>query len=184
MRVMTKLFGIAMALAASAVTGRAQTVVFNAIGSSAQFLEAGLAAGSATTASPAGLGATCVWSKNSANTGALEAKDPTTAQTESGNAWVAWTPGSGGTCAAPATNSQIYAFLQTDSTVGVRCYFNKCTMGAATSPAGTAPDGLIEGIEGTSGAYLVGVQWHPEALTDNDASSRKLFAEFIDAASK
>ena len=47
-----------------------------------------------------------------------------------------------------------------------------------------APDGLIEGIEGSNGAYLIGVQWHPEALTDNDAESRRLFAEFIDAASK
>jgi hypothetical protein len=148
MRVMTKLFGIAMALAAFTVTGHAQTVVFNAIGSSAQFLEAGLAAGSATTASPAGLGATCVWSKSSANTGAVEATDPTTSQAESGNAWIAWTPGTGGTCATPATNSQIYAFLQTDSTVGVRCYFNKCTMGAATSPAGTSSDGLIFGTSG------------------------------------
>lgn len=56
-------------------------------------------------------------------------------------------------------------------------------LGDGLVPTATAPDGLIEGIEGANGAYLVGVQWHPEALTDNDAESRKLFTEFIAAAS-
>jgi putative glutamine amidotransferase len=46
----------------------------------------------------------------------------------------------------------------------------------------TAPDGLIEGVEGSNGAYLVGVQWHPEALTDNDDAARRLFDQFIEAA--
>lgn len=45
-----------------------------------------------------------------------------------------------------------------------------------------APDGLIEGIEGTNGRFVVAVQWHPEALTDADSRSRQLFAAFIDAA--
>ena len=45
-----------------------------------------------------------------------------------------------------------------------------------------APDGLVEGIEGSNGAYLVGVQWHPEALTDNDDAARRLFDQFIEAA--
>ncbi|MEO8622833.1 MAG: gamma-glutamyl-gamma-aminobutyrate hydrolase family protein, partial [bacterium] len=44
-----------------------------------------------------------------------------------------------------------------------------------------SPDGLIEAIEGDDDNYLVAVQWHPEALTDNDASARDLFADFIDA---
>jgi putative glutamine amidotransferase len=45
-----------------------------------------------------------------------------------------------------------------------------------------APDGLVEGIESTNGAYLVAVQWHPEALVDNNDASRRLFASFVDAA--
>jgi putative glutamine amidotransferase len=45
-----------------------------------------------------------------------------------------------------------------------------------------APDGLVEGVEGSNGAYLVGVQWHPEALTDSDDSARRLFDQFIEAA--
>ncbi len=46
-----------------------------------------------------------------------------------------------------------------------------------------APDGLIEAIEGDDDSYLVAVQWHPEALTDNDARTRHLFADFIEAGS-
>ncbi len=156
MRLMTKLFGITLALtvATFTVTAHAQTVLFNAIGSSAQFLEAGLAAGTATSANPGGLGATCVWSQSSTSAGAIQATDShaSPSQTESGNAWIAWTTGGGrGTCASPASGFQVYAFLQTDSTVGVRCYFDGCTIGAvhgATAPVGTLPDGLILGTSG------------------------------------
>ena len=44
-----------------------------------------------------------------------------------------------------------------------------------------APDGLVEAIEG-EGLFVLGVQWHPEALTENDARARRLFEEFITAA--
>jgi putative glutamine amidotransferase len=46
-----------------------------------------------------------------------------------------------------------------------------------------APDGVIEGVEGTNGHYLVAVQWHPEELADTDPAQRRLFTTFIDAAS-
>jgi len=46
----------------------------------------------------------------------------------------------------------------------------------------TAPDGLVEGLEGSNGRYIVGVQWHPEALTDRQEASRKLFDEFVSVA--
>jgi putative glutamine amidotransferase len=45
-----------------------------------------------------------------------------------------------------------------------------------------APDGLVEGIEGSGSNFLVGVQWHPEVLTENDERMKRLFAEFIEAA--
>jgi putative glutamine amidotransferase len=45
-----------------------------------------------------------------------------------------------------------------------------------------APDDSIEGIEGTNGAYLIGVQWHPEELTPAQAEARRLFSSFVDAA--
>ena len=48
----------------------------------------------------------------------------------------------------------------------------------------TAPDGLIEALEGRSSRYLVGVQWHPEALTDTQEAPKDLFREFVETASR
>jgi putative glutamine amidotransferase len=45
-----------------------------------------------------------------------------------------------------------------------------------------APDGLIEGVEGSNGRYVVGVQWHPEELAERHDSQRRLFTDFLDAA--
>jgi len=45
----------------------------------------------------------------------------------------------------------------------------------------TSPDGLIEGVEGDSDDFLLGVQWHPEDLVDVDARMRRLFEAFIGA---
>ena len=45
-----------------------------------------------------------------------------------------------------------------------------------------APDGLVEGLESNDGAFLFGVQWHPEDLTNADWHMRRLFAGLLDAA--
>ncbi len=45
-----------------------------------------------------------------------------------------------------------------------------------------APDGLIEAAETTNGSFVLGVQWHPEALTDRDERMRRLFDEFVEAS--
>jgi putative glutamine amidotransferase len=58
------------------------------------------------------------------------------------------------------------------------------TLGHGLVSTAVAPDGLVEAIEGEGGGYLVAVQWHPEALTDNDARTRGIFADFIAAASQ
>jgi hypothetical protein len=119
------------------------TVAFNGIGSSAMFLELGLAASAATTASPAGLGATCLWSTSTS--GKVVATDNSTnggGKTDTGSAWVAWTP-VGGSCSTVNTTTTIYAYLQTDSVVGNRCLFNGCTI--ANSGSGTASAGIIAG---------------------------------------
>jgi len=42
-----------------------------------------------------------------------------------------------------------------------------------------APDGVIEGIEGTAHRFALGVQWHPEFLIDQ--GDRKIFDAFIAA---
>ena len=45
-----------------------------------------------------------------------------------------------------------------------------------------APDGLVEGLESSNGHFMVGVQWHPEALVDHDQGMRQLFSRFVEAA--
>lgn len=49
-------------------------------------------------------------------------------------------------------------------------------------PNAWSTDGLIEGVEGRNGHYLIGVQWHPEELTEKQASMRALFQSFAQAA--
>jgi putative glutamine amidotransferase len=56
-------------------------------------------------------------------------------------------------------------------------------LGAGLTSTAVAPDGLIEAIEGVDpNAFIVGVQWHPEMLLDQDAGTRRLFEAFIDAS--
>jgi putative glutamine amidotransferase len=45
-----------------------------------------------------------------------------------------------------------------------------------------APDGVVEAVEGTGDAFLVGVQWHPEVFDAADPSTRPLFDGFVRAA--
>jgi putative glutamine amidotransferase len=49
--------------------------------------------------------------------------------------------------------------------------------------AGHAPDGLVEAVELPGHPFGLGVQWHPEWLTDQ-ASTRNLFRKFTEAAGK
>lgn len=44
-----------------------------------------------------------------------------------------------------------------------------------------APDGIIEGVEGTGEQYLVAVQWHPEELTETHPEQARLFTTFAEA---
>ena len=42
-----------------------------------------------------------------------------------------------------------------------------------------APDGIVEAIEATNGAYAVAVQFHPEWLIDDDARMIGVFQDFV-----
>jgi putative glutamine amidotransferase len=53
-------------------------------------------------------------------------------------------------------------------------------LGEGLKATGFAPDGLVEGLEGTNTRFVLGVQWHPECLP-NDTGSQKLFKAFIHA---
>lgn len=142
MKVFLKGFlSLAVALFAFSASSNAQTVQFNGIGSSAMFLELGQAASSST----AGLGATCVWSTSTS--GVVYATDNSTnggGKTETGNAWVAWTP-NGSDCTTVTTATNIYAYLQTDSVVGDRCLFNACAI--TNGGSGSSPADLISSSE-------------------------------------
>lgn len=48
---------------------------------------------------------------------------------------------------------------------------------------GHAPDGVIEAVELPEHPYALGVQWHPEWMTDQ-IPMQKLFKSFVDAAEK
>jgi putative glutamine amidotransferase len=55
-------------------------------------------------------------------------------------------------------------------------------LGEGLAVTARAPDGLIEALEGRDDCYLVGVQWHPEALTDSQEAPKDLFREFVQTA--
>ena len=42
-----------------------------------------------------------------------------------------------------------------------------------------APDGIVEAVEGPDDRFVVGVQFHPEWLLDEDARMGRLFEEFV-----
>ena len=45
-----------------------------------------------------------------------------------------------------------------------------------------APDDVIESVEGINGHYLIGVQWHPEELTESIPCMQRIFESFIEAS--
>lgn len=57
-------------------------------------------------------------------------------------------------------------------------------LGRGLTVNATAEDGVIEGIESEERPFVLGVQWHPEFLTDRDVLQRKIFAAFIAACRK
>lgn len=134
------LLGGACLLLAASGSMKAQTVAVNGLGSSALFLALGQSAAS----SSAGVGATCVWSTSASNV-VVAVDTSVTSDNETGSAWIAWTPGTGGSCTSPASDSQVYSYLQTDSVVGDRCLFNGCKIqaGTAGSPTSVTTSSLI-----------------------------------------
>ena len=47
-----------------------------------------------------------------------------------------------------------------------------------------APDGVIEAVESTGSQFILGVQWHPESLTERDPRMHRLLTGFVGAASR
>ena len=57
-------------------------------------------------------------------------------------------------------------------------------LGRGLVASAISPDGLIEAVEGTDGAFLLGVQWHPEVFELAHPHSSDLFRGFIRAANE
>lgn len=53
-------------------------------------------------------------------------------------------------------------------------------LGEGLIVSATAEDGLIEGIESPNHSFVLGVQWHPEALVRKFAVQRRIFSCFIE----
>lgn len=54
-------------------------------------------------------------------------------------------------------------------------------VGAGLTVTATSADGVVEALEGTTGPWLVAVQWHPEYLFTTHPEQARLFAAFLDA---
>ena len=48
----------------------------------------------------------------------------------------------------------------------------------------TSKDGVIEAIEKIDGSFVMGVQWHPEALSSKNDSMLNIFKYFINSINK
>ena len=51
-------------------------------------------------------------------------------------------------------------------------------LGEGLKAVATAPDGLVEAVEAEEGGFALGVQWHPERMTD-DEKQAKIFSYFV-----
>jgi hypothetical protein len=65
--------------------------------------------------------------------------------TDSGAAWVTWTTGATGTCAAPSSDAIVDFDMNTDSTVGNRCFFGAPASGASGCLMSTTATGGLAG---------------------------------------
>src|ERR1700722_3341844 len=126
MKFVKQLIVLAIALCAIPSMSKAQTVQAVGGGSSAITLELGQAA---ATASGSGKTNTpCVWTIGK-NANAVARDNRTTVPTgsptdEQGTFWVTWSAGSTGTCANPSgTGINVYSYIQLDSVVGDKCFF-------------------------------------------------------------
>lgn len=78
--------------------------------------------------------------------------------------------------------SKLFTALQ-QTVISVNSFHHQAIkeLGAGLQPVAYAPDGIIEGIESSSG-YILGIQCHPEDLYAATPAWLYLFASFIEAA--
>ncbi len=57
-------------------------------------------------------------------------------------------------------------------------------LAAGLEATAVAPDGVIEAVETPGSSFVLGVQWHPEMLTDRDPRMLRLVTGFVEAAAR
>jgi putative glutamine amidotransferase len=55
-------------------------------------------------------------------------------------------------------------------------------LGEGLEASGWSEDGLVEAIEAADGAWILGVQWHPEETAAEDPAQQALFDAFVERA--
>lgn len=87
-----------------------------------------------------------------------------------------------GHTAVVVAGTKLAAALGTAGSVGVNTTHHQAVreVGEGLVASATAPDGLVEAIEDPRARFHVGVQWHPEAMPD-DERQRGLYAAFLEA---
>jgi hypothetical protein len=131
------LIGVAAMLILAATHAQAQVVI---AGSSALWLETGQASAAAQG---------CAWDSGSTKSFTLTDSRLSPVLTDSGTAWVTWQPTSG-SCSTPVSGSAVI-YVNTDSTVGNRCFFARpqCTV-STTATDTTSPGGALPGVSETT----------------------------------
>lgn len=78
--------------------------------------------------------------------------------------------------------SRLHTILQLDS-LEVNSFHHQAngTVGPGLQAVAWADDGVIEAVEGTGEGFVLGVEWHPERMTEC-AANRRLFAAFVASA--
>jgi putative glutamine amidotransferase len=81
-----------------------------------------------------------------------------------------------------ATGSRLQEVLGVEQ-VEVNSFHHQANsvLGAGLRAVAWAEDGVIEGVEGEAGGFLLGVQWHPERSMESEAT-RRLFTALVAAA--
>ncbi len=81
-----------------------------------------------------------------------------------------------------AAGSRLRGILETDE-VEVNSFHHQAISVVASGLRAVAwsEEGVIEGVESEPGGFLIGVQWHPEQMSESEPA-RRLFAAFVKAA--
>ncbi|MDF1503480.1 gamma-glutamyl-gamma-aminobutyrate hydrolase family protein [Roseisolibacter sp. H3M3-2] len=84
---------------------------------------------------------------------------------------------------ALAAGSRLEALLDAPSVqVNSMHHQSVKTLGDGLLISAVAPDGVVEAVEGTGDAFVVGVQWHPEVFDAEDPTTRPIFEAFVAAS--